>query len=173
MAEVKYKPRLVESKSLKVRRKSVTALKELYKELKKWLEDHGYDDFREIEYAERNQVGGTKNLEIHWQAFKVINDYVKFRFSVSFLALEMKTVELQRGDQKLKLDKGDFEIRLYTHIMLDPDGKYEKNALTRMFKKFYEEVVIRARIENYKNDMEVELEEIGDHIKKYFEIFTF
>lgn len=168
--ETVYKPDTLEIEPVKIRKNSILNMNELYKEMKYWFDDWGYV-FKEVEYVEKAGPLGGKNLEIHWLATKDISDYARYQIRVAFLILGMNSIEVQRGDRKLKLQKGDFEIRFFGQVVIDPTGKYEKNALTKVFKNFYSNVIARNRLVQYKTDLKEEFYGFIDFVKKYFAMF--
>ena len=163
-----YRPEHIDAEKTKIKRRDIFNFDELYKFMKRWHDDNGYD-FKETEYMEKTSSYGTE-LHINWVGTKKISSYITFVIQTNFLILGMNKIEIQRGDQKIKLDKGEVEMKLDAHIVLDPEGKYEKSGFTRFFKPFYKKVIIKTRLDEYDDWIREDLYEFVDLIKKYLGI---
>ncbi|MBS3153235.1 hypothetical protein J4426_01575 [Candidatus Woesearchaeota archaeon] len=152
------------SAGLKIRYQGITDFGNLYKYMKLWLEDRGFADEKKLEtkYTER-RFGDRKNLEIMWNCSTSISNYVSYQMQVTFLVLGLTETEVQIGDIKRKLDKGDFELRIIGYVKV---GEGEWNDYTFLERVYYN-LVVRKRIEEYKQDYYIILYKFVGYIKEF------
>src|SRR3989338_3690193 len=119
---------------LKIRFQGAADFGNVYKFMKLWLEDRGFADEKSLEtkYTER-RFGERKNLEIHWKGVHKISNYVSYHIEVTFLCLGISETEVQIGDIKRKMDKGDFELRIKGWIQLGTKEWDQYNFLERTY----------------------------------------
>ena len=137
----------------------------VYKFMKLWLEDRGFADEKSLEtkYTER-RFGERKNLEIHWKGVHKISNYVSYHIEVTFLLLGLSETEVQIGDIKRKLDKGDFELKIIGHIQYGTKDWEQYSFID----KIYYNLIMRKRLDDYKYDFYTVLYKFVDFIKERF-----
>src|SRR3989338_4097744 len=151
---------------LKIRWQGTTDFANVYKNMKLWLEDRGFVDEKTLEkkFTERRFAGGIKNLEISWECSKKISNYFTYNMKITFLILGMSEAEVQIGDIKRKLDKGDFEIRIKGWVGVgNPD--WEKSSF---IDSVYFNFIGRRRLEEHKVVYYTLLYQFVDHVKENF-----
>ncbi len=153
------------SSGLKIRYQGTADFGNVYKYMKLWLEDRGFADEKKLEtkFTERRFVD-RKNLEIAWKASHKISDYISFEMEVTFLLLGVSEVEVQIGDIKRKMDKGDFELRVKGWIQAGTKEWDEYNFIERI----YYNLVMRKRIDDYRYDYYTIIYRFVDFIKERF-----
>ena len=150
---------------LKIRFQGAADFGNVYKFMKLWLEDRGFADEKSLEtkYTER-RFGERKNLEIHWKGVHKISNYVSYHIEVTFLLLGISETEVQIGDIKRKLDKGDFELKIIGHIQYGTKDWEQYSFID----KIYYNLIMRKRLDDYKYDFYTVLYKIVDFIKERF-----
>ncbi|MBI4159175.1 hypothetical protein HY500_02860 [Candidatus Woesearchaeota archaeon] len=149
---------------LKIRWQGVTNFAEVYKFMKLWLEDRGFADEKTLEkkFTERRFAGGVKNLEIHWVCSRKESNYFYYDMEVTFLILGMSEVEIQVGDVKRKMDKGDVEIRVIASVRYGGDVWDKSSFIDRIYFNF----IGRRRLEEHKVVYYTLLYQFVDYIKE-------
>ena len=150
---------------LKIRFQGAADFGNVYKFMKLWLEDRGFADEKSLEtkYTER-RFGERKNLEIHWKGVHKISNYVSYHIEVTFLLLGLSETEVQIGDIKRKLDKGDFELKIIGHIQYGTKDWEQYSFI----EKIYYNLIMRKRLDDYKYDFYTVLYKFVDFIKERF-----
>ncbi|AJF62327.1 MAG: hypothetical protein QT11_C0001G0173 [archaeon GW2011_AR20] len=134
--------------SVKIKWGGPTDLKELYRQMKIWLEDNGFatEESLEKRYVEAIKPNG-KDLYIYWEGEKKISDYFTNKINVEFSFVAMQDVEVQEGNIKRKLSKGTLEIRITAYV--EYGKKWESvGALS----KFYYKMISKQRLEEHAKD---------------------
>jgi|SRR3989338_3864942 len=153
---------------LKIRWQGNVAFSDLYKFMKLWLEDRGFVDEKTLEkkFTERRFAGGVKNLEIQWQCSKQVSSYFSYNMEVTFLVLGMSETEVQIGDVKRKMDKGDVEIRVIGYVKVGGDDWNKAGFIDRVYFNF----IGRRRLEEHKVIYYTLLYQFVDYIKENLEL---
>lgn len=157
--------------NVKFRRRSIFDLLRLYRMVWYWLEFNNFKA-KEDKYIDRTVPGFGKIVEFHWSAKKDQSDYFRYVIKLSALITGLKPVEIEQKGKKIKLDNADIEFRMTAKLVLDPDDKFEKNIFTKMFKPFYEKVIVRKRTEEYKEDIYSKAYTLQEEVKNYLGMYS-
>ena len=134
-------------KGIKVRYIGLLYLDELYRWLKMWFEFKKYyklgEDFEEF-YYETTNPDGSKKIEIRWKGKNKENEYFNYHIDLIFLLVNVNDVVIEKDNQKIKIQKGDFEFRIGAYLEKGMDK--EPNFI----KKIYEKLMITKRLEEQK-----------------------
>lgn len=149
----------------KVKQTDIFDFKELYNFLYKWLIDEGYKVV-EKNYAEKVTPGG-KEIDVEWEATKKISDYFRFVLKPRWKILGMNDVEVEKNGKKLKMNKGQVEIKLGGILEKDYEARWEGNAFFKFLRGVYDRYIIRARIEDYEKKLFGEADEFLVQMKSF------
>jgi hypothetical protein len=152
----------------KVKQTGIFDFKELYRFTYSWLVDEGYL-VTEKTYSEKITPGG-KEIEIAWEAKRKISDYFRFIIKASWRILGMTSVEVEENGKKIKLDKGQVEIKIEATIEKDYEHRWENNAFTKFLRGAYDKYIIRGRIDQYEGKIFLEADEFIAQIKSFLAI---
>ena len=154
---------------IKTKGKGVFSMDDLYRNMKYWLDFQGYGDhtksFKEEKYVERVR-GDTKQIEIRWNAEKIVSDYFSFVMTITFFVLGLKSAEIEKDGKKISTNKGEVEIRFTADWVIDKKNKWKN----RIFQSAYNNFVVRDRIESYKTDLYDNVYSLYDEVKAYLEM---
>ena len=114
-------------KGTKMKWKGVFDFDKLYKVIKRWMDFEGYGDemdgFNEKKYKERIQAGGAKMYEIVWEGKKEVSSYFTFVMEITFLLLGVKEIEVEMDGKRVKMNKGEVEMRFNTYVIKGKPGQ--------------------------------------------------
>ena len=124
-------------------------LKELYRQMKIWLEDNGFASEKNLEkkYVEMIKPNG-KDIFVLWEAGKDVSDYFSYKINVEFIWIATTDVEVQERGIKRKLTKGTLEVRIIAYI--DYGKKWETMGVLN---KFYYKNISKSRLEDYRREL--------------------
>lgn len=150
---------------IKIRHLGYLDLDEFYKWLKRWLEFKGFwDNSNEKLYSEIITPGGKK-IDIVWKCQKSKTKYFIYHIDIVFLLIGVNKVEMQKDDKKIKIEKGDFEIRVSGYME-------KKNSSDSMIWKAYERVILKHNIDMYLADLADTVGSLNEGIKEIFEQYV-
>ncbi len=152
----------------KVQDKAIFDFSELYSFCYKWLVDENYD-VTEGKYQEKVNPNG-KEVEIEWEALKEITDYFRFKISVNWRIIGLKDVEVEKDNAKIKLNKGNLEIKVKAVLEKDYESRWEKNAFFNFLRGIYDKYIIKSRIEHYEEKLFSEADEFLAEIKSFLSL---
>ena len=149
---------------LKIKYKGVFDMENLYNSMAYYLQDYGLcKDLTKLEkrYAEK-KMGSAKNLEILWTTKKKVSEYFTYHIKITFLVLGLSDIEMQKGDKKVKANKGDCEMRIAGWVEVGGE-KFDKLGFLN---KIYANYVIRKRLDEYKIDLYSKVYKFQDFVKR-------
>jgi len=157
--------KIIVSPSNRIRHVGILDLGEFYIWLKRWLEFNGYwNDTNEKQYMEAILPGGAKKLEFMWECNKRKTPDFTYVIPITFMLIGVRDVEIQKGDKKIKLQRGDFDIRLSAYI--------EKTRVENVFREIYDRFIIKKRIEGYKVDLYDKFYKLIEEMKEFINIYV-
>lgn len=151
------------SSGIKLKWSQPTDLKELYRQMKIWLEDKGFVKENDLEkrYVELVKPQG-KDIFISWECGKDISDYFSYKINVDFYLLGTSEVEVQEGGIKRKLIKGSLELRITAYV------EYSKNTENLgLLNKIYYKMISKSRLEDYGEDLYDKVYKFQNWIKSF------
>ncbi len=134
---------------IKIKWGDPTDLKELYRQMKIWLEDNSFTEESSLEkkYVEMVKPYG-KDIFILWNAGKGVSDYFSYKINIEFLLFATNEVEVQEGSIKRKLTKGTLQITIISYI--DYGKNFESLGLLN---KIYYNLIAKSRLKDYAEDL--------------------
>jgi len=152
----------------KIKHTGIFDYKEFYRFCYIWLVDQGYL-LTEKTYSEKIQPNG-KEVEIDWEARRKISDYFRFVIKAKWRILGMTTVEVEENGKKLKMNKGQTEIKVDAILEKDYEHRWENNAFTKFLRGLYDRYIIRGRIDYYEGRIFTEADEFIAQAKAFLAI---
>ncbi len=147
--------------------KGVFDLSDMYRQLKWWLEYEGFGDesknFKEMKYVERIKPFG-KQFEIRWVGEKNISDYFAYQIEVTMLIFGVKDAEVNVQGKKVKIDKGEIDMKISSRLISNRSGKWKKDSF---LKKLYNTFIVKDRIDGYKQDLYEKTYKFHEEVKNY------
>lgn len=162
-------------------------LKDLYKLMNEWLEEEGFVtdedvqsesslNFKEIMYWERNADPKTVEHQWWWRVCRYPEvskphkrSYHRLFFRINVQTLNFSKVEVMYKDQKVKLDKGDFVLRLDAWVQLDYRREWERGIL-RKVDRIFRKKLYHKEIEDLKGDARATAYRLQQTVKEYLEL---
>ena len=152
----------------KIRQVGIADFKEFYRFCFMWLVNEDYWVV-EKNYTEKIQATG-KEIEIEWNASRKISDYFRFALKINWRIIGMKDVEVEKNGDKLKMNKGDFEVKVSAVLEKDYENKWEDSPFLKWLRTAYDRYLIRSRIENYENKIFDEANEFLAQAKAFLAV---
>jgi len=139
-----------------------------YKFCYNWImQEIGMNAFAEKGYSEKIS-GENKDLEIKWEGYKNLTDYFRMEIKINFKVLKMKKVEVLKDGVKISANQAmSNELDVKGILVRDYQGKFEKTAVTKLWRGIYERWIIPERIDQMENKVYSELDEFVGQVKAY------
>lgn len=153
----------------KIKYVGVCSFKDFYKFCYDWLSEEVGVDLGEKKYKE-TIIGNAKNIEIQWEGSKKITDYFKYIIKVEFMILGLQEVEVQKGNVKVKSNKGSMKVSIKGILVRDYNGDFSGSGFRKFLRESYDKWVIPSRIDQMEDKLASKCDEFGSQIKAYFDL---
>ena len=154
----------------RIKHRGLFDFKDVYEFGQGWFMDENYDVF-ERKYVEKLK-GDSKDLEVKWECMKEISDYFRYVIIVEIVVLGIKSVEVQKGNKKIKMDSGLIEIRIKGNLVKDYENRWENHPFWKFLRGFYDRYLIRTRVEYYEERLMEEVIDFSTQLKSFLGIET-
>ncbi|MFP4112710.1 MAG: hypothetical protein ACLFUO_06985 [Candidatus Woesearchaeota archaeon] len=144
--------------------------KELWKLIENWFDENGYSDRPEV-YHDEYVVKGHKDIEIRYQPYRKVSDYMKLehRLIIKILDLEKKTIT--KDGHKIKVDKADLNIRFDSFLNTDYEGRWENTPGFFFIRTLFDKFVFKTYTGKYEQMLGDQVQEMKTLIEKYLNIY--
>ena len=144
--------------------------KELWRLIENWFAENGYGDRPEI-YHDEYVVKGHKDIEIRYQPYRKVSDYLKLehRLIIKILGLEKKTIE--KDGHKIKVDKGDLNIRFDSFLNTDYEGRWENRPEFFFIRTIVDKFVFKTYTGKYEKQLTDQVQQMKTLVEKYLNIY--
>jgi len=151
--------------SEKVKHEGIWHFKDTYKFLFNWFVDNGYN-IKEKKYSEKITAKG-KEIEIDWEAKKMISDYFRYVIKARWVILGMNPIEVQQNGKKIPTNKGEIEIKFDAILEKDYEHRWENNGFLKFLRGVYNRYIIKGRIDDYEDRITEEVNEVIAQMKAW------
>lgn len=140
-----------------------------------WVAQDGTKDHYEDLYFEKIDEAGAKELHIWWRPIKDFSktDLYKWRLKVDFKCLYLKPTEIMWQGKKLKVDKGEVEMKIRSYIDLTGYKVWKKHWFLKHFWNMYIKRIKWQELLKIKLALYRETYELQDAMKRYFQLKRF
>ena len=134
-----------------------------------WMKDETKLDIIERKYSEKI-TGDTKKVVFEWEGTREVTDYFKLEVKFNFDVNGLGKVEINQDGHKIQTNKGGVEIKMEGTLIKDYKGRFETNPMFKFMRGMYERFIIPARIEEMKERLQGEVDEILSQIKAWLDL---
>ncbi len=149
------------NRPLKVTAESVFSMHDLYKHIRRWLDEHRYVTF-EKDYREWMKESG-KSAAIKLAPWKKVDDYTKFCIDIKIKFNNLKEVETKSG----VLNKGEVSVKFESFLEKDYENRWENNFMTRFMRSLHDHFFIADKLDTYKKELLEETYDCFNEIKSF------
>ena len=161
-------------KAVKFKQTSTFDIKELYKNLRKYVEGRGYS-IAETSYTEKPTQDGKKRTNFFWACSKKVEDYTKLVIEFTFTS-ETKEVTVEKDEKTKTLQDGEVEIILNTFISKDLEDDWalkEKGGVSRLLREFWDKFAKKNKYDSYEEKLQKDKDAIVYDAKTYLKMHRF
>ena len=162
---------------MRIKYKDIFDLKAFYESLHEWLQEQGYVDLEdeldhwENSYRERIAQGGLREIWIQWRTTKKPDD-LKLRYYLDFdwHCVALTTTEIVRNGQKMKLNKGEVELKIRAFIEKEYESEWKNHWFLKHFIKLFTNRIYVDRLEMREKELYQEAYALQNFIKQWFKL---
>ncbi len=145
---------------------------ELYKMLRKYFADEGFDDWVELENFEK-QVKGKRQVEIYYMPRRKYSDYARVEVKILLTIQNLIKKEVEFEGKKVKIDSGDISISFEPFLTTDYEDRWsggpQKSNKTDWFiiRMLMNKFVLKVYTSKYEKLANKLVDEIYNKTKQY------
>lgn len=147
------------------------SVKDLHKEIREWFDKNKYI-WVELQSSEYSKEDG-KEIYMRVQPTKKISDYAKLAIKVEINMTEVKEVEAEKDDMKVKLNKGKVDIVLDGYLITDYENRWEQKAMYVFLRTIYDKFILRNQMEKFETVLKDQVEHLKSVIKAHLNLYRF
>jgi len=144
---------------------------ELYKAIREWGDEHGYE-VKEEKHTEIVVEKG-KEVKVPLALEKKASDYVKFHLKVSVELKELEDVMITKGKGKERLNKGNVDLGMKAVIETDYDNKWEKKPMFMFLKGLHDKFLRKSEVESFEKELKSNLLNLYDELRAHLNLFKY
>lgn len=130
-----------------IRHKGVFNLEELFKVMRRWFMDQGYEWHEKVVKHKVPSPAGAED-QYFWHNWKYVTEYAKFTIDLYMHIWDNKEVEVVRDGKKQTLNQCAIFFEITPDLSLDYQGRFEKNKFLLRLREWFHEYVWKNEIED-------------------------
>jgi hypothetical protein len=146
-------------------------LKDLFRTIIKWFNEHGYDMFENKNYEEVYEDG--KKIIFELIPYKKVSDYYKLEIRVFAVFESLKEVEIELHGVKQRLLKGRANFTFDAILVTDYEGRWETKPTYYFYRALIDKFIYRSYTDRYEAQLVKDAKEVQEEIKAYLNMFRY
>lgn len=147
------------------------AISGLFKSMMKYLEELGYNPY-EMEHAEEIHKEG-KQIKLKISGYKEISDFAKIVWVSVIVISQANKVTVQKGHQKVKMNKGSVSIISTVILSTDYDKSFEQNAWLYFLRVIIDKFVFKSYVNRAVSQAKKDYSQFESTIKSFLNMENF
>ncbi len=177
----------VELPAMIVKVKDVFSINDMLKNMTEWFYENDYvgadgvkpiDNNLEEVYSHKVTQGGTwLDIWLWWRAYKYPVDttsrtsYLRYRLLVDMHFLgDSAEVEVMHKGKKVKLNKGEMEVKITPVLELDYRSEWKKQGILKLFDVVFRRKMYKKEIDEHYMYILSEANKLQGVLKEYFKL---
>ena len=145
--------------------------RELYMLIDKFFKDHMYDK-REVSNMEKVEAHG-KFIEIEFQPYRKMSDYVKFIIRIKLSMRDVKEVEIEKDGHKLKVNKGKVRFIFDGFLETDYEGRWEGKPMYVFVRTVFNKFVYKVYTARFEEMLTQDVDTLYNEIKAFLNLYRY
>ncbi|MBW2990575.1 hypothetical protein KY348_02610 [Candidatus Woesearchaeota archaeon] len=146
-------------------------MKDLFRLICKWFNEHGYDMFENKNFEEVYEEG--KKVICELIPYKKVTDYHKLEIRIFFTCENLKEVEVEIKGVKQKLLKGRIDATFDAILVTDYEGRWEGRPAHYFYRAIIDKFIYKSYTDKYEQQLIKEAKECQEEIKSYLNMFRY
>jgi len=160
--------------------KDVFSLKNFYVMLHEWLNSKDWHDREKRDhyedlYFEKVEPGDFREIHVWWRPEKssASTKFYKWKMRINFKVLYLKATEIMYKGKKIKVDKGEIEMKIWSFLELDPERKWRDHSILSHFFNMYVKRIFESELTKQKLLLYRETYEMQNWMKNFLQMKLF
>ncbi|HLD06806.1 MAG TPA: hypothetical protein VJC16_04700 [Candidatus Nanoarchaeia archaeon] len=163
-----------------VKHKDFFNMKELYNLLHEWLVQNEYAsradrDFGEVLMLERIRQESGKEVWCYWRNSKnpAGSSFYRFVLELNYHIILLKSTEVIHEGVKYSTNWGEVELNFVSKLVIDPEGKWQKNWFTKSVFPLFFRRIYKKNWEMHRKELYREAYRWQQAAKEYLKLRVF
>lgn len=116
----------------------------LYRVARTWLEENGYKPYEKNQSQQIFEDG--LQIYVEMDGSKKLSDYAKIDWETHFTFLRCEEVVVEKEGRKVKMHKGEVQVRTEVFLVTDYDKSFEQSAFQYFLRVVIDKFVFKSYI---------------------------
>tara|TARA_Y100000310_G_scaffold264383_1_gene275013 strand:+ start:248 stop:790 length:543 start_codon:yes stop_codon:yes gene_type:complete len=144
---------------------------ELYKTIDEWLRGKGYDK-KESKNIEKVTPEG-KYIELELEPWKKITTYAKNVIKMRIIMTNIKEVEIEKDNAKVKMNQGSVQIVFDGFLETDYEGRWEAKPMLYFLRTIFNRYIYGFYTDGYKKNVLDDVNHLHSVIKSFLNLYRY
>ena len=140
--------------------------KELFKLIRGWFAEQGYDDYLIRKQTEKH-VKGKRQVEIDYLPKKKVSDYFEKQINLDITYMNLKKTQVQYKGHKVSLDEGEVEISFTGYLKTDYEGRWEDTPWKYFFRVLMDRFILAPYVARYTSETAEDIKIVYNLIREF------
>jgi hypothetical protein len=146
-------------------------LKDLFRSIVKWFNEHGYDMWENKNYEEVYEDG--KKIIFELLPYKKVSDYYRLEIRVFATFENLKEVEVEVSGVKKRLLKGGANFTFDATLVTDYENRWEGRPTYYFYRALIDKFIYKSYTDRYEAELVKDAKEAQEEIKAYLNMFRY
>ena len=156
---------------LRLTYEGIFSVSELYKLIDEWFRWKGYDK-RENKNIEIVKPEG-KFIEIELEPWKKVTDYAKNVIKIRIQMSDIRDVEVEKDNTKLKLNQGKVHFVFDGYLETDYEARWEGKPIFYFLRTIFDKYFYRPFTAGFERGVKEDLMHLHSQIKAFLNLYKF
>lgn len=147
------------------------SVKDIYSLIDTWLAEKGYDKREKKNYEIVKPDG--KYIEIELEPWKKVTTYAKNLLNIKLYFMDVKTVEVEKDNIKMKLNQGKVHIKFNAFLETDYENDWEEKAIFYFLRSVFEKYIFKPFMSGFENGIRQDVMHLHDRIKSFLNLYRY
>lgn len=144
---------------------------ELYNLIASWFYEKGWDWFEKVNQEQITPSG--KQITIILEPWKSVSDYYKLSIRLKIHMYDLKDVEVEHNEDKLRLNHGEVRMMFDGYVVSDRKDKWSAKPLNWFLSIIMEKYFYRSHYRKFETWLLSDVDDLHNKIKNYLNVFKY
>ena len=144
---------------------------ELYALIQSFFFEKGWDWYEQLNQEQITPDG--KQIKIILHPWKASTDYHKISMKIKILMVNVKDVEVEHENKKLKMDHGVIRMTFDGFVLSDRNGKWTNKPFLWFLSIIFERCIFKSDFEQLETWIKSDVDDLHGKIKSYLNVMKY
>jgi len=146
-------------------------LAELYRLIDSWFYEKGWDKYEHINQEQITPSG--RQIRLILEPWKNITDYFKIIIKIKAHFIDIKDVEVEKEDQRIKINQGEIKIIFDGYVLSDRRGLWSSKPLWWFLSIIFNKYIFKEHYNKAERWLLSDLDDLYQKIKSFLNVYKY